>query len=96
MSSVKLSKDLGVDSSVEEEILNVLTATSKTLYLNTQQLKLAIEENEKLDEEEFAQLIAKELQPLAENIADLSNKAEKLIANELWSLPTFYDMLFVR
>ena len=43
-----------------------------------------------------ADKIAKELLPLSEKIADSVNFLEDNVAEDMWPIPTYYDLLFIR
>lgn len=95
--SVKKQKEAGVDSSLELELLKDLAALSKTLYEQTVNLSSALEEyHHKFDEETFAKKIALELMPQSVKVADLCSQIEEIIPDEVWPVPKFYDMLFIR
>ena len=48
------------------------------------------------DEEEKSLLFATKVLPLSEELSNKSNQLEEFIPDELWDLPTFLEMLFVR
>ena len=56
----------------------------------------AMNSYESLDERAYARKIVDELLPFSEKVAEASNKLEAIIPDDLWGLPTVYDMLFIR
>ncbi|MGE3610049.1 MAG: glutamine synthetase III [Bacteriovoracaceae bacterium] len=95
--SIKKQKDAGVDSSLELEVLKDLSALSKSLYEQTVNLSNNLNEfHHKFDEETFSKKIATELMPQSVKIADICNQIEEIVPDELWPVPKFYDMLFIR
>ncbi len=93
---VKTLKDVGADTAVEMEMLKNLSSLTKDLMTQTNMLLANLTDYHKLDEATVAQKMAKELIPLAEQLAASSNAIEEMIPDEKWPLPTFYDMLFIR
>jgi glutamine synthetase len=50
----------------------------------------------KLGEAKCADKFAKELMPLSTHIADLCNIVEEAVPEDMWPVPKYYDMLFIR
>lgn len=48
------------------------------------------------DHQKFAERIANELMPISISIASVCNELEELIPNNIYRLPKYYDMLFLR
>ena len=49
-----------------------------------------------MEEHDLIKKVAHTDLPLSETIADLVAYLEETVSEELWALPTYYDMLFVR
>jgi glutamine synthetase len=95
--SVKMHKDIGVDSSVELEVLKQLSDLTRNLHDQTNQLDRSFEEaHHKLDEEALSLKIGSDLMPASFKMAELCNQIEELVPDEKWPVPKFYDMLFIR
>lgn len=95
--SIKKQKDIGVDSSLELDLLKDLANYTKVLHDGTIAMINQMDDlHHKLDEEAFSKKIANELMPQSFKLADLCNKIEEIIPDAEWPLPKFYDMLFIR
>lgn len=94
--SIRKQKDAGVDPSIEMELLRDLAELSKSLYKQTEILIGALSALHKSDEETVARKIAQDLMPQSVQISELCNRIEEIIPEEMWPLPKFYDMLFIR
>ena len=92
---IKMQKDIELNSTLEVDLYKNLNVLMENLYDLTNELKRALETVGD-DEEKKAHAFAKELLPISEKIGDASNKLEEIIPDELWALPTYYDMLFLR
>ena len=96
-SSVKNSKDAGIDTTVEVEVLKQLSSLLKDLHDQTAVLNNTLDDiHHKLDEESIAKKIASELMPASFKIADICNQIEGMVPENKWPVPQFYDMLFIR
>jgi glutamine synthetase len=88
-------KAVGISADQEVTKLNQITTLVDSLT------KGQIELNEKLnaltgEEKEVALKIAQDLMPLSEKVQDCCNDIEKTIPSSEWTIPTFYEMLFIR
>lgn len=87
-------KDVGVDAKVDLALLKNINDVMTTLYDKSEKLR---KETDKLGEEiQDAEKIAHELLPLSEEIAESIAFLEENVAEDLWPLPTYFDLLFVR
>lgn len=87
-------KDAGCDAKVDKIILKDIDAKVTDLYEKSKKLH---EATEALGHEiGDAEKIANELLPLSEEVADIIGYLEENVAEDLWPIPTFYDLLFVR
>ena len=87
-------KDVDIDPKVDIALLKKINDKVTALYEKTETLAAG---TETLGEEiKDAEKIANELLPLSEEIAEIINFLEENVAEDLWPLPTYYDLLFVR
>ncbi|MFZ4713530.1 MAG: glutamine synthetase III [Bacteriovoracaceae bacterium] len=93
---MKKQKDLGLTSTVEADVYNNLDSLASQLHTAVATLKKDVKNIHHGDEEKNAMTIAQTLMPLSVQIAGLSNKIEEIIPDHLWTLPKYYDMLFLR
>jgi glutamine synthetase len=89
-------KEVGADASAETEILKNISHLTGEAFKLANQLMNLMETYHKLDEAGLAQKIAMELMPLSTQVATLCNQIEDFVPEELWTLPKYYDMLFIR
>ncbi|OUR99906.1 hypothetical protein A9Q84_02430 [Halobacteriovorax marinus] len=92
---IKLQREIGLESSVETDIYKKLNFNVETLYANFNNLTNAVETSIE-DEVRKSVEIANVIFPLSEQLADSCNEIEDMMPNELWQLPTYYEMLFLR
>ena len=92
--SIDDQQDAKIDPRVDKELLNQINDHVNNLHDKAKKL------NAPLDglghEIEDAEKIASELLPLSEEIAIEIAYLEENVSEELWPLPTYYDLLFVR
>ena len=81
---------------VEQQILESLTAELTELVSAVNKINEGLESFRDLDEEATSLKIAHELMPLMERAAASCESLERKIPANIWSLPSTYDMLFVR
>ena len=55
-----------------------------------------LEENEGKDDIDYADTIAHKMFPLSEKIGLIVSELEENVSEEIWPLPTYFDLLFVR
>jgi glutamine synthetase len=97
----QLSQVIGVqnqanlESSTEIEIYKKLDFAMASLYANTNNLSSTLKNIEGSDQE-VADQIANNLMAQSEIIAEYSNEIERIIPNACWSLPTYFDMMFIK
>ena len=92
--SIDEQKDVGVDAKVDKALLVKINDELNNLYDKASKLQGAVAElGHEIDS---AEKIAHELLPLSEEIAGHIAYLEENVSEELWPLPTYYDLLFVR
>ena len=92
---IKLQKDINLESSVETELYKKMNFAVETLYSNLVVFKNTLENMEE-DESKKSFQIANEVFPMSERVADACSTIENIVPNDLWQLPTYYEMLFLR
>lgn len=88
-------KNIGIESTVDIEIYKKLTFAMESAYMNSMALKEEIV-NFDTKSPSTTKDIAERLTPLAEEISKTCNELEEMIPDDLWSLPKYFDMLFLR
>jgi len=92
---IKLQREIGLESSVETDLYKKLNFNFETLYANFNNLVNALEsctEDDSARSFEIANIIF----PISERLAESCNEIEDIVPNDLWQLPTYYEMLFLR
>ncbi len=92
---LKDEKALNLSAGVEKEIHEKLNLNLRNIAQLRGKLTMGMEKKYKSSAEQ-ALGIANDLMPLSEEIALECNSIESLVADSLWALPKYYDMLFVR
>lgn len=95
-SSINAQKAAGVDAKTDLEILKAINTAMTNVATKTKSLKASLNKYEGQHNIEYATVIAKELLPLSEEIAEQIAYLEDNINEELWPLPTYFDMLFIK
>jgi glutamine synthetase len=92
---IRAQKETGFESSVEKEIYKRLNFAAETLFARVDNLRNGLKE---LPEDDYkkAKIIADQMLPLSEEIAEYCNQLEEMVPDTLWPLPKYYDMLFLR
>ncbi len=92
--SIEDQKAVGVEAKTDITLLKNINDRTTTLYTKTEQLIKGVDS---LGEEiADAEKIAHELLPLSEEIAELVSYLEENVSEDIWPLPTYYDLLFIR
>lgn len=95
-SSIVNQKAAGVDAKADAKVLSSINKAVEELVGNTEKLSKFLKENEGEDDIAYAEKIAQEIYPLSETIAENVAYLEENVSEELWPLPTYFDMLFIR
>lgn len=91
---ISKQKALGLEVEGEMDLLKRMVEISKWVYKETQRLEATLKSTE--GKKNRAELIAHEVLPAAEAVSNWCNQLEEIVPNDLWSLPKYYDMLFLR
>lgn len=94
--SVHLQKQAGVEAKVDLAILKAVNENLESLRADNGKMVKLLESIAGKEDIEAADVIAKDMLPLSEKIADTVAFLEENVSEELWPLPTYYDMLFIR
>jgi glutamine synthetase len=92
---IKIQQDINLESSVETELYKKMNFAVETLYSNLMTFKNALE-NLPEDETDKAFEIANIVFPMSEQVSNACSTIENTVPNDLWQLPTYYEMLFLR
>lgn len=94
--SINIQKQVGVEAKVDLTILKNINERVETLRSDNEKLGSMLDSIGENEDVKAAEKIAKEMMPLSEKMADTIAYLEENVSEELWSLPTYYDMLFIR
>lgn len=94
--TIKSLKDIGANAVVENEIHSKLETAVQNLYRTSEKLSEEVKNISHNDLQKTAEKIAKTLMPLSLEVATLCNELEILVPDDMWEIPKFYDMLFLR
>ena len=94
--SIVNQKEAGVKAEVDVTLLNEINTKMSELISQKNELTSAIEEIGDNEEIEACDKIAHTLLPLSEKIAETVSYLEENVAEDLWPIPTYYDLLFVK
>ena len=92
---IKNQKEIGVSSFFEMDSFKKVTTKIDEVYALSQSLHKEIT-GEHTDHQKYAEKIAQELMSVSTQMATICNELEELIPNQFYSLPKYYDMLFLR
>ncbi|MGB0452947.1 MAG: glutamine synthetase III [Bacteriovoracaceae bacterium] len=88
-------EDIKIPCSVERELLKRINFALESLYSSTEQLKEGLNSLGSNDTAD-AKTIAGTLFPLSEKVAESASALEDIVPDSSWTLPTYFDMLFLR
>lgn len=92
---IKMQKEISFESSVETGLYKKLNYSTETLYNRVENLQNGLKELPE-DGHKRSKIIADTLMPLSEEVANLCGEIEEMVPDQLWTLPKYYDMLFLR
>ena len=87
-------KELGVNPKTEVQLLTEISDLSAEMLDKINALEAAVETTEGLALTEQAPIFLKEVLPKMEELRVVSDKLEKLTAEEFWPFPSYGDLLF--
>ena len=92
---LKNQTDIGVSSQFEMESYKKVSTKIDEIYALSQNLYKELS-GVHSDHQKYAEKIAQELMVTSTTMANICNELEELIPNQFYSLPKYYDMLFMR
>ncbi|MBT4793513.1 MAG: glutamine synthetase type III [Halobacteriovoraceae bacterium] len=92
--SIDDQKEVGVDPKADIHILKLLNDRTNSLYEKTERLKTAL--GAMGEEIGDVEKIVSEWLPLSEEMANDIAYLEEHVAEDVWGLPTYYDLLFAK
>ncbi len=92
---IKNQKEIGVSSQFEMDAYKKVSLKIDELHGLAQSLHKELG-GDHSDHQKYAEKIATELMSMSTTMATICNDLEELIPNQFYSLPKYYDMLFLR
>lgn len=92
---IKNQKEIGVASNFEMDAYKRVSMKVDEIHEKSTTLSKELHADHH-DHQKFAERIANELMPISISIASVCNELEELIPNNIYRLPKYYDMLFLR
>ncbi len=87
-------KEIGID--LEKETAEKVAGLVKSMMDTVSKLDSALHTHDFATPEEHLQYSAKTIRPLMDNVRDFADGLEGEVADELWTLPTYQEMLFIK
>jgi glutamine synthetase len=94
--AVNAVKTAGVDNSTQVELLKSLTATISEFQKVTASLDQALAHHAEGDGHAHAKYFRDSILPAMASVRTLGDKLETMVADDLWPLPTYREMLFIK
>ena len=88
-------KTVGVDSSVQEKLLEDITANLKDLFAAIKKLEADIPEAQALESEAQARFYHDTIFTDMSAVREPADRLEMLVAKEDWPMPSYGDLIFV-
>jgi glutamine synthetase len=82
--------------SLEQEIAEKVTMLLKSMMDMVSKLSAAMEKHDFATTEEHMQYFAQTIRPLMDKVREYADGLEALVADDLWPLPTYREMLFIK
>jgi glutamine synthetase len=95
-SAVNATKAAGADNGVQVELLKSLTATISDFQKATASLDRALSHHADGDVHAHATYFRDSILPAMAEVRSLGDKLETIVADDLWPLPTYREMLFIK
>ncbi|PSF35449.1 glutamine synthetase type III [Aphanothece hegewaldii CCALA 016] len=87
-------KELGLD--FDTESIEKVASLTKSMMDLVSKLSLALSQHDFDSPEEHMQYLAKTIRPLMDSVREYVDALEGEIADDLWPLPTYQEMLFIK
>ena len=94
--AVNATKSAGVDNSGQAELLKALTGTMNDFQKATTTLEKALGHHAEGDAYAHAKNMRDTVLPAMSELRKQGDKLESMVADDLWPLPTYREMLFIR
>lgn len=94
--AVNATKAAGVDNSAQADLLKSLTATISEFQGATAALDKALGHHADGDAYAHAKHMRDDVLPAMTKVRQLGDKLETMVADDLWPLPTYREMLFIK
>ncbi|HWB55071.1 MAG TPA: glutamine synthetase III [Tepidisphaeraceae bacterium] len=94
--AVNATKAAGVDNSAQADLLKTLTATMTDFQKATAMLEKSVNHHADGGPFEHAKHIHESVIPAMNDLRKLGDKLEGMVADDLWPLPTYREMLFIK
>jgi glutamine synthetase len=94
--AVTATKAAGVDANAQAELLRSLTTTISDFQAATGTLDKALAHHAEGDAFAHAKYARDAVLPAMANVRTLGDKLETMVADDLWPLPTYREMLFIK
>jgi glutamine synthetase len=94
--TVTATKAAGVDANAQAELLKSLTSTISDFQAATGALDKALSHHADGDAFAHAKYARDAVLPAMANVRTLGDKLETMVADDLWPLPTYREMLFIK
>lgn len=92
--TVSSLKELGVD--FDAETLNKVASLTNSMMTATSKLGIALEKEDFSSMTEHMQHFAKTIRPLMDEVREYADALEGEVADDLWPLPKYQEMLFIK
>jgi len=86
----------GIGIAIEKEPAEKVAALVQSMIDNVSKLATAMDKHDFESSEEHMQYCAKTLRPLMDKVREYADALEGEVADDLWPIPTYQEMLFVR
>lgn len=87
-------KEIGLD--FETESIQKVASLTKSMMDMVSKLSLALSQHDFDTPEEHMQYLAKTVRPLMDGVREYADALEGEVADDLWPLPTYQEMLFIK
>jgi glutamine synthetase len=94
--AVNATKAAGVDNSAQADLLKTLTATISDFQDAVSKLDKALGHHAPGDAYDHAKYFRDSVLPAMSTVRSLGDKLETMVADDLWPLPTYREMLFIK
>ena len=94
--AVNATKEAGVDTKAQADLLKSLSATVADFQSVIATLDKALNHHADGDVLEHAKYARDKILPSMNAVRTLGDKLETIVADDLWPLPTYREMLFIK